>query len=50
MCVSPEQLERARQMDLLTYLQYYAPGELTKVFPGGKPQKSSSTTLPDAMR
>lgn len=32
--ISPAQLERARQMDLLTYLQYYDPGELKKISPG----------------
>jgi hypothetical protein len=26
--VTPEQIERAKQMDLLTYLQYYEPHEL----------------------
>ena len=40
MQVSKEQLERARQMDLLTYLQYYDPGELTKVSPGVYSTKS----------
>jgi len=26
--VTPEQIERAKQMDLLTYLQHYEPQEL----------------------
>ena len=26
--VTPEQIQRAKQMDLLTYLQYYEPHEL----------------------
>lgn len=28
--VTPEQIERAKQMDLLTYLQYYEPQELVR--------------------
>jgi len=28
--VTPEQIQRAKQMDLLTYLQYYEPYELVR--------------------
>lgn len=31
MCVTPEQIEKAKQMDLLTYLQSYEPGNLKKI-------------------
>ena len=31
MWVTPEQIEKAKQMDLLTYLQSYEPGNLKKI-------------------
>lgn len=30
--VTPEQIERAKQMDLLTYVQYYEPQELVRFY------------------
>ena len=31
MWLTPEQIEKAKQMDLLTYLQSYEPGNLKKI-------------------